>query len=221
MLQRKVKNATGMLLVAALLMVAGTDIIAQSSATAGKIAKAMADSLAYLQLTSDQKPTADKLNNTAASALIQAAKKAKTDTSFQGKALAGQVIGIMKQRNAGLQKILNPEQQKLFQEHQVAKMADVQTKIMTAQLDLSDTQIQQVYDVNLKSTTKILQDKSKLQAATSKLGKLKAGQSLKGDMKDKDKELKKILSPDQFAMHQKHEQEIEAAIKEKMQQKKG
>src|ERR1700761_1939572 len=145
MLQRKVKNATGMLLVAALLMVAGTDVIAQSSATAGKIAKAMADSLAYLQLTSDQKPTADKLNNTAASALIQAAKKAKTDTSFQGKALAGQVIGIMKQRNAGLQKILNPEQQKLFQEHQVAKMEDVQTKIMTAQLDLSDTQIQQVY----------------------------------------------------------------------------
>lgn len=221
MLQRKVKHTTGLLLVAALLILAGINGIAQSSATTGKIAKAMADSLAYLQLTSDQKPTADKLNNTATSALLQAAKKASTDTSFQGKALAEQVVGIMKQRNAGLQKILNPEQQKLFQEHKIAKMADVQTKIMAAQLDLSDTQIQQVYDVNLKSTTEILKDKEKLQAATSKLGKLKAGQSLKGDMKDKDKALKKILSPDQFTIHQKHEQEIEAAIKEKMQQKKG
>jgi hypothetical protein len=91
---------------------------------------------------------------------------------------------------------------------------------MIAQLDLSETQIQQVYNVNLKYTAKILEDKRKLEAATSKLGKLKEGQSLKGDMKDKDKELKKILSPDQFTMHQKYQQEIEGAIKEKMQQKK-
>ncbi len=220
MLQRKVQHVK-IMLVAALLILAGINAIAQSSATVNKIAKAMTDSLSYLQFTSEQKPTAEKLNNTAASELMQVAEKARADTGFRGKALAGQVIGIMKQRNAGLQKILNPEQQKLFQEHKLAKMADVQTKIMTAQLDLSDTQIQQVYDVNLKSTTKMVKDKAKLQAATSKLGKLKAGQSLKGDVKDKDKELKKILSPDQYAIHQKHEQEMEAAIKEKMQQKKG
>ncbi|WP_426667500.1 hypothetical protein ACPPVU_15860 [Mucilaginibacter sp. McL0603] len=221
MLQRKVRHATKMLLVVALLILTGTNAIAQSSATVNKIAKAMTDSLAYLQFTSEQKPAAEKLNNTAASELMQVAKKARADTGFRGKALAGQVIGIMKQRNAGLQKIFNPEQQKLFQERKVAQMADVQTKIMIAQLDLSDTQIQQVYDVNLKYMAKILEDKRKLDAATSKLGKLKESQSLKGDMKDRDKELKKILSPDQYALHQKHQQEIEAAIKEKMQQKKG
>src|SRR5579864_5916368 len=137
MLQRKVKLAK-MLPVAALLILAGINAIAQSSATTGKIAKAMTDSLAYLQFTSQQKPTAEKLINTAASELMQAAKKARADTGFRGKALAGHVIGIYKQRNTGLQKIFNPVQQKLFQEHNIANITDVQTKIMIAQLDLSE-----------------------------------------------------------------------------------
>ncbi len=218
MLHKKLKRATGILLAAILLAFLGTGAWAQTSAS--NLAKAMTDSLSYLQLNPEQKASAQKLNETAASSLIQAAKKAHADTSFQGKTLAKQVLGIMKQRNASLQKILNPEQTKLLQQHSIAQMADIQTKIMTAQLDLTNAQIPQVYQINVKTLTAIKADKEKLANATNKFAKLKAGDALKGDLKEKDKALKKILSPDQYAIFQKHQKEVEAALKEKSEEKK-
>src|SRR6478609_8913868 len=79
-----------------------------------KMAKAMTDSLAYLQLDGQQKTTAEGLNKTAATSLAQLAQKAKTDTSLKGKAMFQQVAGIMKKRNAELVKILNQQQQQLY-----------------------------------------------------------------------------------------------------------
>ncbi|WP_183575652.1 hypothetical protein HDF18_17295 [Mucilaginibacter sp. X5P1] len=216
--QKKVKHLTGMLL-AALLMVISSAAMAQDAVS--KVAKSMTDSLAYLQLTPTQTTSAQALNTTAATSLVQTAKKAKTDTSFRGKALAQQVMGIMKTRNGGLQKLLTPDQTKLYQAHKISQMADVQTKIMTAQLSLTDAQVPQVYDVNKKATADMMGDAAKLKGAKGKVGKFKSAKSLKGDSKDKDKELKKILTPDQYTIYEKHEQEMKDAMKAKMKEKKG
>jgi hypothetical protein len=218
MLHKNLKRAIGLLLAAVLLALFGNGALAQTGAA--NLAKAMTDSLAYLQLNSQQKTTAQKLNETAATSLVQAAKKAHADTSFQGGALAKQVLGIMKQRNASLEKVLNPEQTKLFQQRNIAQLADIQTKIMTAQLDLTNAQVPQVYQINLKTLTALKADKAKLASATNKFAKLKAGDAIKGDMKEKDKAMKKILSPDQYAIFQKHQKEVEAALKEKSEEKK-
>lgn len=193
-------------------------LYAQSSAS--KIAKVMTDSLAYLQLTSKQASDALSLNTTAATALIQTGKKAKTDTTFRGKALAQQVMGIMKQRNAGLQKMLTPDQLKMYEQHNIERMADLQTKIMTEQLDLTEAQIPQVYRINLKETAEMMGDVSKLQDANGKLGKIKAAKSLKGDSKDKDKALKQILSSNQYSIYEKNKEEMQQAIKARMKEKK-
>src|SRR5579862_3484840 len=142
----KTKFAASMLVITLLLLFGHTS--KAQNLPADKIAKALNDSLAYLQLTPEQLPTSQKLNSTAASALVGAAKKAKEDTSFRGKALAKQVFGIMKQRNDGLTKILSGAQQTLYQQHKVSQMADLQTKLMTAQLDLTDEQVPQVAQVN-------------------------------------------------------------------------
>jgi len=220
MLQKRVKHLTGLVLAA--LLLASTGIMAQQpSGMADKIAKKMTDSLAYLQLTPQQTTSAQALNETAASALVQTGKKAKTDTSFHGKPLAQQVMGIMKQRNAGLTKLLTPDQQKLYQAHKVDQMADVQTKIMTAQLSLSEAQVPQVYQINKKETAEMMEDMGKLKGAKGKFGKLKAAKSLKGDSKDKDKAMKKILTADQYTIFEKNEEQMKAAMKEKMKEKKG
>jgi protein CpxP len=219
MLKGKVKQITGALV--ALLLLVNAGVMAQPAGAVTKAAKAMSDSLAYLQLTDPQKSTADALNKTAATSLLQTAKKAKADTSFRGKALAQQVMGIMKQRNTGLQSVLTPDQQKLFQAHKISQIADVQTKVMTAQLDLTDAQVPQVYKINKDATADMMGDMGKMKSAGGKFAKMKAAKGLKGDMKDKDKELKKVLSPDQYTIFEKHQEEMKAAMKEKMQAKKG
>lgn len=220
MLHEKIKHLTG-LLVAALLLLGNNVMAQQPSGAADKIAKRMTDSLSYLSLTPQQTTSAQALNETAASALVQTVKKAKTDTSFHGKVLAQQVMGIMKQRNTGLTKLLTPEQQKLYQAHKIDQMADVQTKVMTAQLDLTDVQVPQVYQINKKKTAEMMKDMGNLKEAKGKLGKLKAAKSLKGDSKDKDKAMKKILTADQYTIYEKNQEQMKAAMKEKMKEKKG
>ncbi len=220
MLQKKFKQAAAAF-IAALLLLAGSNAIAQPADAVAKVAKAMTDSLAYLQLTDPQKSSADALNKTAATSLLQTAKKAKADTSFRGKALAQQVMGIMKTRNTGLQSVLTPDQQKVFQEHKISQMADVQTKIMTAQLSLTEAQVPQVYKINKEATAEMMGDMGKLKSAGGKFAKMKAAKGLKGDMKDKNKEMKKVLTSDQYTIYEKHQEEMKAAMKEKMQAKKG
>ncbi|MFL9483200.1 hypothetical protein ACI6Q2_10525 [Chitinophagaceae bacterium LWZ2-11] len=186
-----------------------------------KMAQKMTDSLAYLQLTDQQKSQALGFNTTAATSLIQLTQKAKQDTTLKGKALAKQVMGVMKQRNTSLKALLTPDQQKLYQAHQIEQMAELQTKMMTTQLDLTDAQVPQVYQINLKETGEMMSDAEKLKAANKKFAKFKAAKALKSDSKDKDKALKKILSPDQYDKYEKNAEEMQAEMKEKMKEKKG
>jgi hypothetical protein len=188
---------------------------------ADKLAQAMTDSMGYLSLTDQQKSTAAGLNKTAATSLTQLAQKAKQDTTLKGKALFQQVMGIMKQRNAGLTKILSPDQQKLFGQHRVEQIADLQTKMMATQLKLTDDQIPKVYQVNLKATGEMMEDMQKVQEARGKLKKMRGAKGLKSTSADKDKELKQILTPDQYEVYEKNKEAQQAAIKEKMNEKKG
>ncbi|MBN9299493.1 MAG: hypothetical protein J0I41_21005 [Filimonas sp.] len=203
-----------------LLLAAGV-IKGYSQQATDKLAQALTDSLGYLQLSDAQKTQALGFNKTAAASLVQTAQKAKQDTTFKGKAVAKQVMGIMKQRNTALTGILNDDQKKLMQAHKIEQAAELQTKMMTAQLDLTDEQVPQVYQVNLKETQEMMGDAAKLKGAKRKLQKFKAAKALKSDSKDKDKELKKILTSDQYSKYEKSEQEMQAMMKEKMKEKKG
>jgi hypothetical protein len=204
-----------------LMMMVAANFKAKAQGAVDKAAKVMTDSLAYLNLTDAQKTEAMGFNKTAATALGQLAKKAQQDTSLHGKALAKQVMGIMKQRNVSLGKILNADQTKLFQEHKLQQMAELQTKVMTTQLNLTEAQVPQVYQVNLKSTKEMMEDMGKLKEASGKFKKMKAAKGMKSDSKDKDKEMKKILNADQYAKYEKNKEEMQAAMKEKMQEKKA
>lgn len=180
-----------------------------------KLAKEMTDSLNYLQLTDKQKQDALALNTTAATSMVQLKQKAKQDTSLKGATLFQQVLGIMKTRNKGLSALLVPDQHKLFQQHEAEQIADLKTKMMTAQLDLTPQQIPQVYQVNLKETAESMKEMAKLQAAKSKLAKLGPARALKSASKDQDNALKKILSASQYDAFEKNKEAMQAAMKEK------
>lgn len=185
-----------------------------------KIANAMTDSLAYLKLTDAQKTQALSFNKTAAASFVQLKEKAKQDTSLKGKVLAQQVMGIMKQRNESLKKILTPDQAKLFKEHQVQQLAELQTKMMTAQLNLTDEQVPKVYAVNLKSLQELMNDAAELKASKRKMQKARNAKDLKSDASGKDKEMKKILTDEQYVKYEKNKEQMQAAMKSKMQEKK-
>ncbi len=186
-----------------------------------KLAQVMTDSLSFLKLTDQQKPQVLSLNKTAATSLVQLAQKADKDTTLQGKALCQQVMGIMKQRNTGLNKILSSDQQKLFTEHHLEQMVDLQTKMMAAQLNLTDEQIPKIYQVNLKSTEEMMKDMQKVKKDRRKLKKMRDAKSMKSDAGNKDKEMKQILTSDQYAKYEKNKDAQQEAIKEKMKEKKG
>ena len=189
-------------------------------AAVNKLAQAMTDSLSYLQLTEQQKPQVISLNTQAATSLVQLKQKAK-DESVKGKALVQQVAATMKQRNEGLKKLLTPEQQKIFAQHQLQQLAELQTKIMTAQLDLTDAQVPQVHKINLEATGEMMEDLDKLKESKRKMQKARAAKAIKSGSAGKDKEMKKVLTAEQYAKYEKNKEEMQAALKEKMQEKKN
>lgn len=176
----------------------------------------MTDSLSYLQLTSQQKTSVLAANTTAATALVQAKQKAKTDTAYKGKPYTQDVFAAMKARNNSLKNILTPDQEKAFEQHRVQQLAEMQTQSMKGQLDLTEAQVPQVYAINLKETGKMMQAMDKLNGSKGKLGKLEAGHQLKSDSKEKDEALKKILSPDQYTEYQKHKADNQEVMKNEM-----
>jgi hypothetical protein len=202
------------------MLFSSTKTFAQQQAV-DKLAQAMTDSLSYLQLTAEQKTQALDLNKTAASSLIELGKKAKQDTSLKGKALVQQVMGVMKTRNEALTKIFTPDQQKLYQQHKIQQLADLQTKMMTTQLDLTEQQVPKVYQINLEETGEMMQDVEKLKASKGKFQKMKAAKELKSDSKSKDKSLKKILTEVQYAEYEKNKEAMHSAMKEKMKERKN
>ena len=200
---------------------AANSIYGQQSQAVSKLAHNMTDSLAYLQLTDKQKQDALGLNTTAAGSLVYLKQKAKVDTTLTGPTLYKQVIGIMQTRNKGLSAILVPDQQKLLAQHEAEQMADLETKMMTTQLDLTVQQVPQVYQVNLVETTAMMGDMAKLQGAKGKLAKYKDAKALKSDSKDKDEAMKKILSGSQYTIYEKNKEAMQAEMKQKMQEKKS
>jgi len=211
MLRKTFSRAAGILM-ALFLFSHATKLHAQTSTD--KLAKTMTDNMAYLGLTPKQHGDLLTLNKAAATGLIQAAQKAKKDTTFRGKAVVQQVTGIMKKRNTSLKAMLTPDQQKLFDAHRAERLAEMQTRVMAAQLDLTDAQLPQVYDLNLEESTAIVADMNKLQDSKGKLGKMRAAKSMKGAVKDKDKAMKGILSANQYTVYEKNREEMQAAVKE-------
>jgi len=179
-----------------------------------ELAQSMTDSLAYLHLTETQKANALAMNKTAASSLVQLAIKAKNDTSFRGLPLFRQVLGVMKRRNDELRRILTPDQLKAWQQRRAEQLADLQTEMMIAELDLTNEQTPKVYQVNLAYAGDLLDNVGKMQESKNKMQRSKVAKSMKSDSKAKDEALKPILSADQYDIYLANKDAMRQYLKE-------
>jgi len=89
------------------------------------------------------------------------------------------------------------------------------TEWMKANLQLTEAQVSQVQDINLKYANKMqgLKDNTTL-ARRQKL------QVLQDNDKAKDKELKNVLTDDQYKTYQSKKEEIKKQVKQKMKENK-
>jgi len=95
--------------------------------------------------------------------------------------------------------------------------ANFQTKMMTTKLSLDTVTSQKVYAINLKANQK-LDPLIKAEGGGGKFAKLR---QMKGIEDDKDKELKSILTADQYKQYEAAKEEMKEKMKEKMQEKKA
>ncbi|WP_295654765.1 hypothetical protein [uncultured Mucilaginibacter sp.] len=94
---------------------------------------------------------------------------------------------------------------------------NLQTKMMTSKLNLDTVTSQKVYAINLKANQK-LDPLLKGDASGGRFAKLRQMKSIEDD---KDKELKKVLNPDQYKQYEAMKEEMKEKMKEKMQEKKA
>ncbi len=85
--------------------------------------------------------------------------------------------------------------------------AKVQTEWMQTELSLDSTQIEKVYQINLKYANKLDGIKNSSEDRMQKFKKFKALSS------DKDKDLKKVFSNEQFKIYQKKKDELRSKMK--------
>jgi len=176
-----------------------------------KISQSMTDSIAYLGLSVQQSNDAHQLNKVAATSLLQLGQKAKQDPSFKGTPLFEQVIAVMKKRNDGLAKILTAGQEKLLLKHKTQNIAELQTRMMAAQLDLAEEQVPMVYKCNLRETIWIMQPAE--QSATNDTEKRQVIRALKAQSFQKDRALKQILTNEQYAIYEQNKHAMMEANK--------
>lgn len=92
--------------------------------------------------------------------------------------------------------------------HSPEARAKTVTDKMKTELTLSDDQYKQVYDINLKYGQK---NREALQGEGSKLEKAKL---LKSENQEKNKELKAVLTQEQFEKYKEMQKERKASLKE-------
>ena len=104
---------------------------------------------------------------------------------------------------------------KLFSETTPEQRAQLLTQKMKEKLALTEEQTPSIYDVNLKYAKKV---ESAYRSNGTKMQRLK---NMKAVSNEKDGELKKLFTDDQYKNYLKYKEELKDAIKEKIEEKKA
>lgn len=121
---------------------------------------------------------------------------------------------ILKERNLSLKEILSPAQFQLFQENKMARAAIFRTVVMTKMLDLSQDQLEPVFNINQKVVENVRKDLDAYFSADNNSGKNKAKRKLHKALKKTDKAFDKVLSPHQITIYHENAEFLRNVISE-------
>ncbi|PWN69304.1 hypothetical protein C1631_014715 [Chryseobacterium phosphatilyticum] len=194
-------------------MITGSSLRAQV-ASVSTVAESMTANLDYLGLTDNQKNKVLYFNQAAANSLDALDKKVGDNSNIlNNKAITSELIEIMVQRDKALREILTPEQESQFEKNRVKALANFRTLVMVPLLDLTDKQVPQVYDINLKSVQAMQNDLDKRNKSKRKTSDQEARRIITNQFKNVDKDFEAILSPSQISIYKNNEQLLIDAVR--------
>lgn len=194
-------------------MITGSSLRAQV-ASVSTVAESMTANLDYLGLTDNQKNKVLYFNQAAANSLDALDKKVGDNSNIlNNKAITSELIEIMVQRDKALREILTPEQESQFEKNRVKALANFRTLVMVPLLDLTDKQVPQVYDINLKSVQAMQNDLDKRNKSKRTTSDQEARRIITNHFKNVDKDFEAILSPSQISIYKNNEQLLIDAVR--------
>ncbi len=187
-------------------------------ASARSIAEVATKEMSYLGLTESQANKVTEINKMTADALIALDNKAGDNSSSQNnKMIADEFVSIIAQCHQAMEQILTPEQMAVVKQDRAEKIALFRTLIMVPILDLTERQVEQVYEINFKGVQKVQKDfgkrLNKKNAGPEDADSNKAKKVIISDFKVLDKDFKKILSPEQYEVYKNNQDLIRESAK--------
>lgn len=187
-------------------------------ASAHSIAEVATKEMSYLGLTESQANKVTEINTMTADALIALDSKAGNNNSPENnKIIADEFVSIIAQRHQAMAQILTPEQMAVVKQDRAEKIALFRTFLMVPILDLTERQVEQVYEINFKGVQEVQKDYgkrlNKKNAGPEDADSKKAKRIIINDFKALDKDFKKILSPEQYEVYKNNQDLIRESAK--------
>jgi hypothetical protein len=188
-----------------------------------KVASRMTNKMrTELRLTADQIPKVTQINLTEVRSLQQLMSKYKGNASADKQALTKEVLSVSKTHETQLRQVLTPQQWQAYEATKAERTAEMQTRMMTVQLNLTDQQIPQVEQINLTTARKMRGEMGDAEDLRGKplRERLGVARDLRAIQQEHDQSLQRVLTPDQWNTYQVNKEEMREVMREKMQERR-
>lgn len=169
--------------------------------------------MSFLNMTTSQTEQVYQINLRAANTLESLNNESKAQHLTHAEEIDG-LIKILKQRNIALQELLSPTQFEIFKENKIVRAATFRTMVMNKMLELTQDQLDPVFDINQKTAEHVRNELEAYLSADSKRSKRKAQHRLQQTFKKTDQAFDKILSPQQVAIYHENVELLRNVIRE-------
>lgn len=178
-----------------------------------EVAGYITQQMSYLNMTPTQAQQVFQINLQAANAVEVLDEKSLTLNASQSENFEG-LAKILHQRNVSLQEVLSPTQFQVFKENKIAKAATFRTILMANMLDLTQDQLQPVYNINQTVVESVRQNLDAYFTADKESSKNKAQRKLHKELKKSDKAFDKVLSPQQTILYHENADFLRTILRE-------
>jgi hypothetical protein len=190
---------------------------AMGQETAEKVANRQTDIMrTELNLNADQTRKVSEINLAEARNFQEMFGKYKASGDKKG--FIREALEINGARERQLQKVLTPQQWRMRQAKRSEHAARMMTRMMALQLNLNDQQIPQVEQINLEAAREIQRKSGGAAGLRGKpeREKLRTIADIKSVMEVRDENLRKALTPEQWATYEENREEMREIMRERL-----
>ena len=150
-----------------------------------------------LSLSPSQQNEVDRASQSMANQVVTLLAQAKS-TGNLDTAMARQ---IFKDYDKKLQESFTNGQTRMYRTHAAQRLAETETRLMALELNLTQKQLEKLEKINRKSTTKMVTNEADPDMINTDVQKRKDPESIEKTLSKKDKSIKDVLTPDQWALY--------------------